>query len=154
MIYFMQSIDGGPVKVGRSGNVESRRRQHESMYGIPIRVLATMPGGLEEEQALLERFYLYRLGPTEQFRPCPLLMDFIASLPTFIGWDQAHAAVNETTIVDMMRPARPPVRLDLPPDLHQMLRVVAAEQGKPMAVFAREIVEKTVREMHGKRSGH
>jgi predicted DNA-binding protein len=44
-----------------------------------------------------------------------------------------------------------PVRLDLPPDLHQMLRVVAAEQGKPMAVFAREIVEKTVREMHGKR---
>jgi predicted DNA-binding protein len=45
-----------------------------------------------------------------------------------------------------------PVRLDLPPDLHQMLRVVAAEQGKPMAVFAREIVEKTVREMHARRS--
>jgi predicted DNA-binding protein len=44
-----------------------------------------------------------------------------------------------------------PVRLDLSPDLHQMLRVVAAEQGKPMAVFAREIVEKTIKEMHGKR---
>lgn len=44
-----------------------------------------------------------------------------------------------------------PVRLDLPPDLHQMLRVVAAEQGKPMAVFARDVVEKTVREMYGSR---
>ncbi len=43
------------------------------------------------------------------------------------------------------------VRLDLDPAIHQMLRVVAAEQGKPMAIFAREIVEKTVREMHGRR---
>lgn len=47
-----------------------------------------------------------------------------------------------------------PVRLDLSPDLHQMLRVVAAEQGKPMAVFAREIVEKTVRAMHDRRKDH
>lgn len=37
-----------------------------------------------------------------------------------------------------------PVRLDLPLDLHQKLRVVAAKQGKPMAVFAREIVERIV----------
>lgn len=44
-----------------------------------------------------------------------------------------------------------PVRLDLPPDLHQMLRVVAAEQSKPMAVFARDVVEKVVREMYGSR---
>jgi predicted DNA-binding protein len=44
-----------------------------------------------------------------------------------------------------------PVRLDLQPDVHHMLRVVAAEQGKPMAVFAREVVEKMVREMYQKR---
>lgn len=41
-----------------------------------------------------------------------------------------------------------PVRLDLDPELHQMLRVVAAKAGKPMAVFAREIVEQTVRELY------
>jgi hypothetical protein len=43
------------------------------------------------------------------------------------------------------------VRLDLDPDVHQMLRVVSAEKAKPMAIFAREIVEKTVRELYGKR---
>ena len=44
-----------------------------------------------------------------------------------------------------------PVRLDLTPEVHQMLRVVAAEQGKPMAVFARELVEQSVRTLYGKR---
>jgi predicted DNA-binding protein len=44
-----------------------------------------------------------------------------------------------------------PVRLDLTPELHQRLRVVSAEQGKPMAVFAREIVEKAVNELYAKR---
>jgi predicted HicB family RNase H-like nuclease len=48
-------------------------------------------------------------------------------------------------------PKTKPVRLDLEPDVHQMLRVVAAEQGKPMAVFAREVVEETVRKMYGER---
>ena len=43
------------------------------------------------------------------------------------------------------------VRLDLEPEMHRMLRVVAAEQGQTMSVFARELVEKTVREMYGKR---
>jgi hypothetical protein len=41
-----------------------------------------------------------------------------------------------------------PVRLDLSPEIHQMLRVVAAEEGKPMAVFAREVVENVVRERY------
>lgn len=45
-------------------------------------------------------------------------------------------------------PKTKPVRLDLDPELHQMLRVVAAEQGKPMAVFARDLVERTVRQLY------
>jgi predicted DNA-binding protein len=49
-------------------------------------------------------------------------------------------------------PKTKPVRLDLEPDLHQRLRVVAAEQGKPMAVFAREIVERTVDQLYGDRT--
>lgn len=50
-------------------------------------------------------------------------------------------------------PKTKPVRLDLEPELHQRLRVVAAEQGKPMAVFAREIVEQTVNKLYGERRG-
>jgi predicted DNA-binding protein len=50
-----------------------------------------------------------------------------------------------------VEPKTKPVRLDLPLELHQMLRVVAAEQGKPMAVFARELIEHTVRKLYGDR---
>jgi hypothetical protein len=48
-------------------------------------------------------------------------------------------------------PKTKPVRLDLSPEVHRMLRVVAAEQDLPMAVFARDVVERTVREMFNKR---
>ena len=43
-----------------------------------------------------------------------------------------------------------PVRLDLDPEIHRKLRVVAAEQGKTMAVFAREAVEKWVLDLYPK----
>jgi hypothetical protein len=45
-------------------------------------------------------------------------------------------------------PSVKPVRLDLAPDLHQMLRVVAAEEGMPMSVYARDVLERTVRERY------
>jgi predicted DNA-binding protein len=62
-------------------------------------------------------------------------------------------ARKKTEPVKMPATAEPetktkPVRLDLSPEVHQMLRVVSAEQGKPMAIFAREVVESTVREMY------
>ena len=50
-------------------------------------------------------------------------------------------------------PKTKPVRLDLTPEVHQMLRVVAAVQGQPMAVFARRVVEQTVRKLYGERRG-
>jgi plasmid stability protein len=36
------------------------------------------------------------------------------------------------------------VRLDLDPDMHGLLRVVAAKRGQSMSVFVRDLVEKTV----------
>lgn len=45
-------------------------------------------------------------------------------------------------------PKTKPVRLDLSPELHQRLRVVAAEDGKPMAVFAREVLEQVVNQRY------
>jgi len=50
-------------------------------------------------------------------------------------------------------PKTKPVRLDLTPEVHQMLRVVAAVQGQPMAVFARQVVEQTVKKLYGERRG-
>jgi hypothetical protein len=37
-------------------------------------------------------------------------------------------------------PKLKPVRLDLPPDLHRMLRLVAADQGTSMASYARDLL--------------
>jgi hypothetical protein len=77
MIYFAQSTDGGPIKIGTTADVESRLRQLEAHYGRPLALLATMPGGRDEERAIHRRFALLRFGRTEQFRPAPDLLAFI-----------------------------------------------------------------------------
>lgn len=76
-VYFVQSIDGGPIKIGYSFDVVSRLEQLERHYGKPLAILATMPGGRAEETAIHRRFAHLRCGKTEQFRPAPELMSFI-----------------------------------------------------------------------------
>ena len=77
MIYALQSINGGPIKIGFSDDVESRRRQLESHYGLPLALLATFEGGRNEERSIHERFAHLRFGKTEQFRPAADLLAFI-----------------------------------------------------------------------------
>jgi hypothetical protein len=77
VIYFLQPLDGGPVKIGHSADVDARRRQLESHYGRPLALLATMEGGREEEAVIHHQFRQHRLGRTEQFRPVPELLAFI-----------------------------------------------------------------------------
>jgi plasmid stability protein len=38
-----------------------------------------------------------------------------------------------------------PVRVDLPPDVHRLLRLVAADEGVSMAAYARDSLEQSVR---------
>lgn len=77
MIYALQPLDGGPVKIGFSSDVEARQKQLEATYGRPLALLATIEGGREEERAIHDRFAHLRLGGTEQFRPTPELMAFL-----------------------------------------------------------------------------
>jgi hypothetical protein len=84
LIYFAQGVDGGPVKIGTAVDVDRRLAQLEAHYGQPLVLLATMPGGREEEQAIHERFSEIRLGRTEQFKPTFELMTFIGR-PLFVG---------------------------------------------------------------------
>lgn len=45
-----------------------------------------------------------------------------------------------------------PVRLDLAPDVHRLLRLVAADEEVSMAAFARDVLEQALRE-EAKRRG-
>jgi hypothetical protein len=84
MIYFMQPVDGGPVKIGCSANVRARQKQLEAHYGRELALLATMEGDREQETEIHARFADLRLGHTEQFRPAPELMAFIGR-PLLVG---------------------------------------------------------------------
>lgn len=86
MIYFVQSPDGGPVKIGHSTNIDVRIKQLRFQFGTPLVLLATMEGGRPEEQALHARFAAHRLGSTEQFRPVAEIMNFIGR-PLLVGVD-------------------------------------------------------------------
>jgi hypothetical protein len=77
VIYFMQPVDGGPVKIGCSEDVEARRKSLESHYGCDLVLLGTREGTFEDEQQIHERFAHLRFGRTEQFRPAADLMAFI-----------------------------------------------------------------------------
>ena len=84
MVYFMQSVDGGPIKIGCSINLQQRREKLEQEYGTPLAVLATIDGGRAEEQAIHARFSHLRLGRSEQFRPGSDLLAFIGR-PLLVG---------------------------------------------------------------------
>lgn len=99
MIYFA-SIDGGPIKIGYSFNVETRMEQLSAHYGRPVSILATMPGGRAEERALHQRFAHLRLGRSEQFQPARELMSFI-DRPLFVSSGD----------VELIEPAVPVIRV-------------------------------------------
>lgn len=94
MIYFLQSLDGGPVKIGFTDDFPARRKALENHYRRPLAVLATREGGRPEEAALHARFAHLRLGRTEQFQPGPDLMEFIGR-PLLVGANpEAAVAMN------------------------------------------------------------
>jgi hypothetical protein len=84
MIYFLQSVDGGPVKIGTTEDLAVRWKALEADYGCELALLAIMPGGKDEEAEVHERFAAIRLGRTEQFRPTADLMAFIGR-PLLVG---------------------------------------------------------------------
>lgn len=97
MIYFLQSPEGGTIKIGHSINVPGRIKQLEAHYGQPLALLATMPGGRDEEQELHARFATARIGRTEQFRPVAEIMAFIGR-PLLVSPDpDAVEAMPATT---------------------------------------------------------
>lgn len=66
-------------------------------------------------------------------------------------WSHPMARKNAGKPTKGAKRGAKPVRLDLSEETHLKLRIVAAEHGKPMSIFARDVVEKRVNELYGRR---
>lgn len=74
-VYFIQSIDGGPVKIGYSKDPESRARNLQTAEELVV--LATLPGSYKLEADLHHKYASIRMNG-EWFQDAPELMEFIA----------------------------------------------------------------------------
>lgn len=91
LTYFIQSVDGGPIKIGRSTKAALLGRLGSIQTGNPerLRVTHTLRG--DQERALHWRFRHLRLEG-EWFLPDPELVAFArAMLPLSPGWDAKRA---------------------------------------------------------------
>jgi hypothetical protein len=130
----MQSTSGGTVKIGFAENVELRRAQLEYYYGRPLSLLATLPGGRDEERAIHKRFESLRVGRTEQFLPGPELMAFIGR-PLF---------VNQGNVILMVPTVKGgPVRLT--DEALKWARIASGYTGQSMAEYVSQFVAEHAR---------
>lgn len=81
MIYFLQPVDGGPIKIGYTTNPKQRRWSLQVLYKRRLKTLRAIDGGKDEEKAIHERFAHLRFGRTEQFQPAPELVEFLGLPP-------------------------------------------------------------------------
>jgi hypothetical protein len=111
MIYFIQDTAGN-IKIGHANNVRSRFRSLQTAHATKLRLLATIPGNVDDERALHRRFINHRLGG-EWFRPVPELLEFIGVK------QQAPAAPRKRAPLFPISPDERIAPLITPDDLQQ-----------------------------------
>lgn len=147
MIYFAQPVDGGPIKIGHSVNVDARRKQLERHYGRPLVVLRMLEGGLEKEAEMHARFEHYRLGIYEQFLPGPELMAFLG-LPAVEPTVYDSIVAMKPTNFDPNRPDDVSTKFDR--SLLGMARMVATAKGVSLAEYLSEAARPIIERDYGK----
>lgn len=147
MIYFAQAVGGGPIKIGCSVDVDTRIRALEHHYKQPLVLLATMPGGRDEERMIHEKFAEHRLRRTEQFRPAAEIMEFIGR-PLLVGADPDAVEVMET---ELDRPRQTAFRFDeeTMSMIDELVEYYSRESGK--RITRTGVVEQAIREMAERR---
>ena len=95
VICFIQRAEGGRVLIDVSKNVEDRRRQLETHYGRPLVILATIPGGPEEEREIKDRFSHLKTEEVSIFYPGEDLMEFIRESRCVEGQQWSSRSTNK-----------------------------------------------------------
>lgn len=69
-VYFIRMGDDGPVKIGIAKDPQGRLRDLQVGCPFPLKLLATVSGGMEKEQRLHEELQEFRMEG-EWFQPTP-----------------------------------------------------------------------------------
>jgi hypothetical protein len=109
-VYFVQALDGGPIKIGTSVRISFRLKQLQKESGKRLWVLGVVDGDKDVEKELHGRFAHLRIAG-EWFKPGPDLHEFITREAK--DWDG----------VDEVKPPGDLVRID-PNTLHRV-RIIA-----------------------------
>jgi len=84
-VYAIQAGDNGPIKVGFTSTAKGPLKRVETLQvGNPVRLrlLATVPGGLEDERYLHKLFAEHRIGG-EWFTPAPAILAAVDAMAGF-----------------------------------------------------------------------
>ncbi len=76
VVYFIQPINGGPIKIGWSSDVKRRLAALNSAHPYELTILGTIRGSVRDERRLHHRFSSGRLQG-EWFEPSEELLAFI-----------------------------------------------------------------------------
>lgn len=99
MIYFIQPIEGGPIKIGTSIRLTQRLKELAAAHQCELRVLAVMAGGYAEEAELHRKFSHLKVV-NEWFEAGDDLLGFIVESAN--QWD----GVDEVPPVLALSPAK------------------------------------------------
>ena len=80
LIYFVQAVTGGPIKIGIAQDPPRRLWRIQSGNPSRLRITHTMPGSLEVERTLHKRFKAHRLEG-EWFVATPALARLAGAIP-------------------------------------------------------------------------
>lgn len=78
-VYFAQPTNGGPIKLGSTDNLRSRRQSLGSWVVNGIEIITSMPGSLADEGFLLEALKPWRVQG-EWLRSCIPIWQFMADV--------------------------------------------------------------------------
>lgn len=80
MIYFMQGVDGGPIKIGQSTDPEKRLISVQNGNPVKLQLTRVVPGIEADERWLHDLFQDFRLNG-EWFKPHPLIARIADAIP-------------------------------------------------------------------------
>ena len=106
-VYFIQSGEGGPIKIGKSISVKSRLSSLRTASGTELRLMGTIAPGGPTEAEMHRRFACFRLR-REWFTPADELLKFIADSTYTEPVVADSPVVNDTPPRPVGRPPKAP----------------------------------------------